>query len=396
MSTGLPNVKINILNNQLGSVVPSEDAVMGLVLSGVANDHIALAQAKQLFALDDAVALGLDEAYDTANDTDVYKQIRDYYGQAGRGKELWILLVSKETTLASILDKSNDLAKKLLNATDGRVRMLGVTRVPDDEYSPTVEDGMDDDVRAAILKAHELALEFKDAVKPLRIIIGGRGFAGSVSTLHDLRTMTQNRVGVVGWSLYETGEPAVGFVLGRFANRPVQRKISRVKDGDLGILKAYMTNGDPVEDYETGWDAMHNKGYIFVRKFPNKSGYYITDDPSCAPLSDDYSSLARGRVIDKAHRIAYATFVDEIQDDIEVDESGFISPGVTKSYQQKIIRAIAAQMLPDEISGVDCIINPAQNLLQSDTVKIEKLAIRPKGYAKYIEIDLGFDNPLNN
>lgn len=396
---GLPGVEIPILNGQLGRVEPSEDAVMGLVLSGVATDDVALTTPKQIFTLKEAEDLGINEAYDTTNTTDAWKQIKDYYAQAGNGAELWFMIIAKTTTMAGACDKDNDIVKKLLNTAQGRITMWAISRVPDGDYVTVTTNGIDTDVEAAVLKAHALCEEFAAQHKPCRFLIGARAFTGTPSALKNFRQNTNNRGGVVLGSTFSTGQPAVGFVLGRFANRPVQRKISRVKDGDVGLLNAYMSNGTATETYESAWNSIHDKGYIFFRKFANKSGYYINSDPACCPVSDDYSSLARGRVIDKAHRIAYATFVNEIEDDLEVDGQGYLSPAVAKGYQAKIIRAINANMKDngkDEISDVICIIDPKQNLLATDTVAIEKLGVRPKGYATFITIPLGFDNPLNS
>jgi hypothetical protein len=99
-------------------------------------------------------------------------------------------------------------------------------------------------------------------------------------------------------------------------------------------------------------------------------------------------------VIDKAHRIAYATFVDEIEDDVELDENGFLNPAVAKGYAAKIERAIRLGMA-DEITDVKCDINPAQDVLATDLITITKLGIIPFGYSSFIEVPLGFSNPQN-
>src|SRR5690606_27119031 len=138
--------------------------------------------------------------------------------------------------------------------------------------------------------------------------------------------------------------PAVGFTLGQFANRPIHRKISRVKDGDVGVVAAYLSNGTTVETYESAWDSIHDNGYIFFRKFANKSGYYFSGDPACCPVTSDYASLARGGVMDKIQRIAVEVMTEELEDDLEVDESGYPSPAVLKGYQQIVLNALTERM----------------------------------------------------
>ena len=129
-----------------------------------------------------------------------------------------------------------------------------------------------------------------------------------------------------------------------------------------------------------------------MHTIPNVNGYYFNSDPACVSDTSDYSSLARGRVIDKTIRLAYATFIEEIEDDVEIDENGNLSPPIVKYYQQKIVSAIETSMA-GEISGVECYIDPAQDVLATNKVIVDKLSIRPKGYSTFIDVKLGFDNP---
>lgn len=395
----LPNVTILIGNGALGRVVSTADGVAGLIGSGIATASIALAEPKQIFGTDDAKSLGLSDEYDVTNSTDIYRQIKDFYEKTGEGAELWIMLVSPTVTMADICDPAGNFAPALLDAAEGRIRLLGITRNPDPTYVATYVDGMDDDARAAVMKAQSLSESYTSQIMPLRVLVEGRDFQGDIAVLHDLRGGTQNRAGVVIQGLDANKKAAaVGMALGRMASEPVQRNIGRVKSGDLNITSAYLSDGQKVETYIKRWGMLHKKGYIFPRKFQGKSGYYYNDDPSCTSITDDYSSLARGRVIDKAFLIAYATYVEEIQDDIEIDEQGFMDPAMAKSYQVKIEEAIRVNMIPNtrdpEISGVSATISPRQNLLEADTVEVI-LDIRPKGYSKNINVRLGFTNPLN-
>lgn len=394
----LPGIVINVSSAGLGASVAVVDGICGMVLSGPAPTGLALSTPAAIFNLQEAEALGIDADYDTDNSVDAYHQISAFYSQAAKGTELWIMIIPQTTTMASACDVANDVVKKLLNAAGGRVKLWAISRVPDGAYAPTYDDGLDDDVNAAVLKADALCDAFAAAFNPCRALIGGIDFQGVVGDLRDFRANTNDRVGVVLGSLSADGYPAVGYVLGRFAAIPVQRKISRVKDGDVGADAAYLSDGEPIESYESSMDAIHNKGLIFFRTIQNKNGYYISSDPACVAEANDFSSLARGRVMDKAIRIAYATFVEEIEDDIDIDEAGYMSPAVVKDYQAKIKNALETQMADNLASKnpVSVEINPAQNVLATNQVTIDKLAIRPKGYGSMIEINLGFENPLNN
>lgn len=101
-----PKVTINLQNGTLGQVANTEDGVAGLVCTGIAATGLALGTSAQIFSLADAEALGITSTYDTTNTVNVWKSIKDFYAQAGTGKELWIMIVAKTTTMQTICDLS--------------------------------------------------------------------------------------------------------------------------------------------------------------------------------------------------------------------------------------------------------------------------------------------------
>jgi hypothetical protein len=395
----LPKVEIQVQNGALGLVDPLADGVAGLVMTGVAvADKIALGESKKINSTQDAIDLGLDAAYDTTNTTNVYKSISDFYAQAGEGAELWIKIVAKTTTMEDMCDKANTIVKGLIADSGGTIRLIGVTRVADGAYSPTHADQLDPDVIAAAEKLQELYDEQAAEYKPFRAVLDARDFQGTISTLLNLKTSEFPCVGlVIGTDVESSLNASVGLALGRLAKNPVQRNIGRVKDGDLGIDASYLTGQDtPIEEYTpANLDLLHDKGFIFMRKYQGINGYFFNDDPTATANSDDFSSLARGRVIDKAILLAYSTYVNEILDDLAVTETGAIAPGVVKYYQSLIQARIDAEMTANsEISSVEVSIDPKQNVLSTNEVVVE-VGITPKFYSKKIIVKLGFRNPAN-
>jgi hypothetical protein len=396
---GAPKVSITVTNNNLGRVVNTADGVAGLVATGTAPSGLALGASKQGFSLADFEAVGITSSYDTTNTTNVWKNIKDFYSLAGTGKELWVMIVAKTTLMTTMCDTASTILKKLLNDAGGTIRLVGVTRVPDVSYTPTYAGQLDPDVAAAQAKLQQLYTEFAAEFKPFRAVIDGRDFQGTIGSLLDQRASATSCVGVVlSTDVSGSKNANVGLALGRLAANPVQRNIGRVKSGDLGIQAAFLT-GQTTDTKTftaaTGGqiDSIHDKGYIFARKFQGKNGYYFNDDNTSAPLTDDYSQLARGRVIDKAITIAYQTYVDEILDDLELDQDGFMQPALAKSYQAKIKSAIDLAMTANgEISRCRVSMNAKQNVLSTDEVDVD-LFIIPKGYGKEIKITLGFENP---
>jgi hypothetical protein len=384
----LPKVAITLGNGNLGANVATEDGVAGLVLTGVATAGLPLGTPKVIFSLNEAQDLGI---LATGSNASAHRHIREFYDMAGEGAELYIMTVADTVTLTQQADLTNATgATKLLDAAQGRIRLLGLTRTPAASYIPGLTDGLDKDSLDAITKAQQLALAYGAQYKPVRVLIEGRKLdTANLATLKDLRTYTANHAGVVIGSTTNDGSASVGLVLGRAASIPVQRNIGRVKDGALPILSAYV-NTAKSEDLTSG-DLLHDKGYIFLRTFVGRSGYYLNDDPMCAPVTDDYSQLALGRVIDKATMVAYQTYVEELNDEITIDESGKISVPVIKYLQNKIESAVNLAMV-DEISSFSAYIDADQNVLSTGKLTV-KAAIVPMGYTKTIEVLLGFTNP---
>lgn len=394
---GLPKVRIVIQNGQLGKTaeIARKYALVG---SGATATGLALGVSKQFFDIDEVKAAGIDAAFDTSNTVEVFKQCQEYYDKAGKGAELWLMMVSKTVTMAQMADKNNSYAKKLMEDAGSALTMLGIFRTPDNAYAPTITEGLDPDVRAAELKAEELVRLFRAENNPLRMVIGARDFQGTASALRDFRTSDSNGVQLCFFETLsgkKTG--AVGYLLGLYASLPLQRKISRRKNGALGLEDAYMTNGLSTLGYKNSWDSMHDKGYVFAIKIPNETGFFLNDDSSCSPKTDDYSVISRGLVIDKAQRISANVLENELHDDFDVDEKGFPDPAVIKNIQNEVERNITAQMIPENITEVRVVINPKQNLLSQTTFKIEKIGVRPKGFADFIDVNLGFDvQTVNN
>ena len=285
----LPGVSILIQNGGLGAVTPTDDAVCGLLLqTDVAPSGLALLTAKQIFSLDDAVALGITAAFDTTNTCRVYKHIKEFYDEAGSGAELWFLLTSKAVTMSNLLDKTQaNYAVKLLNAAQGKIRVLGATRSPASGYTPvTTGWGVDADAGAALTLAQALAEEYAVAFKPLRVVVEGLYFTGEPADLKDLRTLTNNRTAMLIGDTSSGNGAAVGLLMGRIASIPVQRNIGRVKDGAAVALAIYYATAT-LEASGSKPLAVHNKGFVTFRQFVGKAGYFFSDDPTAVVASDD-------------------------------------------------------------------------------------------------------------
>lgn len=387
----LSNILFNIKNRGLAQQLVTSDKVVGMLLTGVSVVGKAQVNtAYQVFSLAEVEALGIEK---TGVNAFAYTFFETFFNEAGQGAELWFMLVSDTTTYTVMLDKTNTYATKLLDASAGKIRVLGAAKLPAAEV--VTVNGMDGDVHTAAVKAQELASAYAENYMPVRVILSGNNFTGTVADLKDYKTTDFNRVAILLANNDGSKVASVGLALGRLARTPVQRNIGRVADGPIEQFSAYFTNGNKTETLQAAWNAIHNKGYIFLRSFVSKSGYYFTDDLTLTADTDDFNSLARGLVMDKAIVIAYATLVENLLDEVEVTAEGKIHPAIIKSWQSKVENALSTMVDAGNLSNQACFIDENQNILTSQSLQVE-ISLQPVGYAKQITVNIGFTTTINN
>ena len=388
---GLGNVNIKLENGALGRVATTDDGVAGLIVTGKAvAEKLDLNKVYLFSSTRDLTTYGITEEDNPL----LYKEITAFYEQAGDGAELYVLVVSEATTLTQMCSvEDGSPLKKLIDYAAGRIRLVGINKLPPAEYEADTAQGIDGDVITAVAAAQNIAEAYQDKINPFRLLLPAILWTGSTESLFKPREGSYNRVGLVLAAdkiIGEIASPAIARVLGRAAKIAVNYSIARVKDGTIAA-DGFLADGKTPEEHAGMLDALHDTGYIFYRTFVGKNGYYLSDDCMAAPLTDDYSNLNLGRVIDKAIVIAYSAYVDEIQDSIEVDDNGQLPQYLCSYFEGNMENAVAANM-QEEISNFECFIDPKQNILSTGVMNVS-CKIVPKGILKEINVTLGFDNP---
>lgn len=391
----LPRVKIQFLNGQLGTVGESADGLMALICGGTAvAGKLSLNMVYEITSMDDLGALGVT----SENNSTLYKHVSEFYDEAAPGTKLIVYPVAPATTMTAVCDyteTSAGYARDLITRMNGSLRGIGVAGL-NSGANPASADGLDPDVFTALAKAEQLAVWCTNELyAPLFFVIEGRNYDAS-NTLRDLTEERYSRVCVVlGDTSANSAGSCVGTLLGRIATVPVQRNIGRVKDGALGATVMYV--GDKkTEESGSSIASIHEKGYIIARKHVGRSGYYFADDPMACSPTDDYAHLTSRRVIDKAYRIAYDTMLEELLDELELNADGTLQHGVVKSWQQSLENAINRQMTAyGELSASDgegckCYIDSTQDVVSTSRIVVT-LQVRPHGYSRYIDVNLGFE-----
>lgn len=388
----LPKISIKYLNGQLGTVPESEDGLLALTVIGAAaaSSTFELGKPYRIYrpgGLDD---LGVNDA----NNPRIVELVSQFYEEASEGTPLYVVGYPSSETMTKLCDKDTGSLKGLMQSLKGALRGLVLASGKTGVTSAT--EGIDADVLSALPKAQTLAEYAAESLcAPVFIALEGRGFSGKPADLKDLSDQTSNMCCVVlGDTVKDSGNAAMGTFAGRVASVPVQRNIGRVADGPLAPAVMYL--GEKTVD-EAGDDiaTIYDKGYITPRTYVGRTGYFFSDDRMACDPTDDYAHLANRRTADKAARIAYDTLLDFMVGEIEVNYDGTMQQPVLKDWQAAVESAVDTQMTAaGELSasggsGCICYIDPSQNVLSTSTVNVT-LKVRPYGYARFINVELGF------
>lgn len=407
----LPGIDIKFENGNIGTVVSTADGVFGILASAVAvADKFALNTAYSVRGMADVAKLGILPDVDNGV---LYKKLKEFYTEAGEGTKLWLMGFAKTTTPSDWFtpDVTTGIApaRLLLDVANGEISLLMTSFDPEAIYTITLENGMDEDVVLTKAMAQAFAESYTDThYSPIVVLLEAYGFSGVISDLPSLLESTDNRVGVfIGDSEIRNGtvvnnNAANHILAARLSKIGVQENAGKVKLGELATTKAFIVD-DAVEAVDV--ESIHNKGFITFRTHVRRAGYYISDDPLATGLDDDYHYITRRRTIDKAFRIAHNVASREILEDLDVNNDGTISPFYAKTVEGAIEQEIYNQMTQrGELSadstnkddlGVRAKFNTEINVAQTSRLELS-LKVRPKGYARWIEISLGYEVSLND
>ena len=391
----LPRVKITFAEGNLGKVGDSPDGLTALMVASTAEGGAyELGKPYSIRSVGDLKAL---KVTDKTNAT-LLKHVREFFAEAGEGTELIIYGVDKTKTMTELCTKgaSEDEAgelSKLITLCKGRLRAVAVALDAQDE--PEASEGIVADVLSAIPKAQETAVYATESLyAPLFVILEGRGFKRQ--GLKDISELGCDRVGVfVGDTQAEGKGAAVGLLAGRLAKVGVQRNIGRVLDGKIAADALYL-GGQPLETQTGAVADLYTRGYICPRQYVGRAGFYFCDDRLAVSESSDYAHITARRTIDKAYRIAYDTLLGLLLDELELQSDGTLHPATVRSLEQEVTgeidRAMTAksELSADATTGSGCLFEIVPgNVLSTSEVRA-KLSVRPFGYARYVDVELGF------
>lgn len=197
----------------------------------------------------------------------------------------------------------------------------------------------------------------------------------------------------------------LGAMMGAIARAGVQESVAWVKtfnlfdvnfqDIELGFGDINLDSEDEfvsLNMYESLspvlLDDLDEKGYIFPMKYAGReNGVYISKDQTCS--KGDYRTIARNRTINKSRRSVRAALLPYVNSPLLVNPAtGFLAPAKISAFKTLIGDILAKMQAAQEISGYAVNIDPNQNVLVDDTLKISFVLV-PVGVATKIYVEEG-------
>jgi len=385
--------------NGLGKSAARDDGTAGIVADAVAIDgRVAIGTPIAITSLAELESKGVTKAYDLTNKVLLWHHVRDFYLGADKGTKLYIMPVAKQTKMADVLDTSQGEAAKLLTYAKGAIRLLAIASMSETFAALTTN----------VTAAQSLFTWAAARNKATQILLEGRAFPSDYTTAPSLREMTANRVSVViSQDPTVAAEDAayndyaqVGLLLGTLAGIPVSRDAGRVRSGSIAVSASGISNGK--QDGDVGYydddqlSAIDDLGYLFLRTYDGMAGHFWNADYTAVAGTDDCDTIRMGRTLDKAADLARLKALESLRDDVEIDTStGYISVDVLHNIQADIETAVLTQMT-DEISGVQCTIDPEQSLWDSSNPLVVDLEIVARGVIARIQIPVYYVTQLSD
>lgn len=171
-----------------------------------------------------------------------------------------------------------------------------------------------------------------------------------------------------------------------FAQRlQISQDLGELAEGALPFVTALARD----ERKTPGLDA---GGFLTLRTHVGYSGAYVNNPRIMAPAGSDFELVQYRAVMDLGCATGRASALFYLNKALAVNADFTVAEIEAVAIEARVQAALAqALVAPGHASAVSCVVDRTVNLVTTKTLKL-KLRIRPKGYVKTIEVEIGFDN----
>lgn len=372
-----PQVKVNVANGNLMQSVAVLDSVPALMLTVSTEELVAKTQ--EVYSLADAESKG----YTAEAEPFAHHLIEEYYNELGGNQRLFIFGTAASMTMAEALTATEaNGVSKLLRDGRGDINLIAIARKPQTGYQQGTAF-LDSDVSVAVTACKTVGEAMQTANTPVRFIIEGRVANAGKTNDYKPTDATNGYACVLLGGTSPDGSAAVSVLLARACKYGSHIKVGNGQNGVLSVQQVYI-GADKYED-RVDMETLHDAGFLTFMHRPGSAGYYFGRDNMCS--KDDFRILVHGRVIDKAQRIAAATYAPYIETGITMNADGTVNATEAADIENTLEQAVLAAM-GDQISQVKVYVDLNQDIINTSTINIQ-LRIMPLGYLTWITVSLG-------
>jgi hypothetical protein len=171
----------------------------------------------------------------------------------------------------------------------------------------------------------------------------------------------------------------------RVATIAIQEHPGMVARGPLPSSVSRLYTEDPT--------ALDDGRFVTLRAHVGLPGFYISRGPTMAAATSDYSEHQRCRVIDRTSKVGRVALLRWLNRDLEVKADGSLTDVQANTIDADLQRDLRAALLDTgAASAASSAVNRTADVETSSTLS-GKFRVRPKGYASFIDWEIGF-SPL--
>lgn len=421
----------NGFDNPFGQEKTGED--LKTLVANIASTTFANGNVVELNSMKDVKAAGIDE--NVMNGL-VYHHLNNFFTLAGNNQRLFLSFMNSST------DADFTAVEKIQLAANGIIYQIGIwTTQPFAQKSGDniniIDNGLLSKLQAqAEVLGGKIDVVNYEGFSPVNILVNApvcNEAIIDITKLPDLSTLDLPKVSVL------LGQPSnddvhtiqenlggnavvgnIGAALACLAVAPAEVSIGWVDgfnltqvmtqaelgfgnltrdDSSKKFTSAVAFNNIKTLGYTSRNNNLHRKGYIFLTDYAGiENGIFFSCDQTLS--TGDYRTISRGRVMHKSRRVVRLALLPYVNATWELDAAtGQLSASDVTMLQNLVINALDVNMVDPgttkpQISGRECIIDPTQNILTNDELKIDYNMV-PVGCTSAIYVTEGFTTSVS-
>ena len=406
---------INQLNGGLGRTSDNQDRVIVLICGMTPTANVVAKTVYPILDITSAETLGITAATDANNAELVHYHLSEMF-RLCPGFTFYLLPVAKTTTVAALVADVT-----ILGAIRGiaNVNVIGISGI-----ASAALDVINVDVLALQGMVNAFASEklLIDGVILEGIAkAAGSNYNNAGVDIFDLRTLAAKNISVViGQDPTQTAlnaayskHAAVGSVLGMIAVRRVHEDLGSVnievkpsnRKGEESYslvdtiagrwLSASLSDGTPFAKLTYAQQAaLSDKGYIYVGKFADYDGYYLSGCPTAVEVTSDYAYFNFNCIWNKAARIIRNTLIPRVRSKVPKETTtGYIKSTWITDASGAVLKRLNPMISIGNIDAADVYINPAQTVNESTPMQITA-QVQVGDIVHEFDVDLGLTSKI--